>query len=67
MTVRWISVTLGSKRDGSNAYEGSKIKHTATQTGDVTIAWDDAVVTNKDALVQGVRIAMTQALGTLPS
>lgn len=39
--------------------------HGVAQTANVSIAWDDSVVTNQDQLIQGVRLAMAQALGML--
>lgn len=65
MTVRYSNVTLGTKSTTSNAYEGAKVVHGVAQTANVSIAWDDSVVTNQDQLIQGVRLAMAQALGML--
>lgn len=66
MTVRWITVTLGTKRP-DNSFGAAKVNHSSSQAGDVTLAWDDSVVTTKDHLNQGVRLLLTQALGTLSS
>lgn len=67
MAIRYVTVSLGTKRAGSNQYEAATVKHGATQANDVTIAWDDSVVTNRDALIQGIRLAQNLALGTLPA
>ena len=62
MTIRYINVTLGTKSKVSNEY-ATTVSHGAAQASHVTIAYDDATVTTKDHLVQGVRAALTQALG----
>lgn len=66
MTVRYISVTLGT-RDAGGGFSKATTKHVASQTSDVTVAWDDSVVTHKGDLIEGVRIALQTALGTLPA
>jgi hypothetical protein len=62
MTTRYINVTLGTKSKVDNTY-ATTTSHGGSVVAHVTLAYDDAVITSQDALIQGVRSALAQALG----